>query len=186
MESRNVRELLCLRGPQELAVNPKAPTSGCSLPLFALNSAHRRPPWLRILGWAGLLSAGPGEAGKSAHSPGPRVRSTVFSARLCFVSVTPLERDFCGSKHTFIILSPLLIPSPSGINFLAEKRSGLFRDAPKHIPLRNGNFWVRCLQWQPTFHRFCLALWRFRWLLFQKLSSVEEKKLNRRANSPRS
>ncbi|KAF3817314.1 hypothetical protein GH733_011714 [Mirounga leonina] len=72
-----------LWGPQESPVNLKAPTSGYSLPLFALNSAHRRPPWLRIQGWASLLYAWPGEVGTlHTHLVGGRGPSLVQGQQL--------------------------------------------------------------------------------------------------------
>ena len=131
VESRNVRELLWLRVPQEPPVNLKAPTSGYSLPLFALSSAHRRPPWLRIQGWPSLLCAWPGEVGNLQAHLVQGWDPLRFQLAFVFVSVTPFERGFCGSKCTFIILSPLFIPSPAGINCVpAETGPVLHRDTP--------------------------------------------------------
>ena len=60
--------------------------------------------------------------GDSASSPGPGWGPLPFQLAFVSVSVSPLERGFCGKKHTFIIISPLLTPSPSAINYVPAKK----------------------------------------------------------------
>lgn len=104
--TRIVRELLWLHVPQELPVNLKAPTSGCSLPLFALSSACRPwPPWLRGQRWPNLLCARPGEVqGLCSHLVwGSGLRD--FRLGFIFVSAPPFERDSCNQAHIYHHLS---------------------------------------------------------------------------------
>lgn len=103
---RNVQCVAFSLVPREPSVNLKAPTSGYSLALFALNSTHRCwPPWLWIQGWPSFLYSWPGEVkGLCTHLDrgwGP----LHFQLTNIFVSVTPFERDSCRSRHAFIILS---------------------------------------------------------------------------------
>ena len=66
-------------------------------------------------------SAGPARRRGCGRLTWSRPRSTPFQLAFVSVSVSPLERVFRGNKHAFIIISPLLTPSPSAVNYVPAK-----------------------------------------------------------------
>lgn len=149
MQSRDVQCVAFTPVPQEPSVNLKAPTSGYSLALFALSSAHRgRPPWLWIQGWPSFLYSWPGEVkGLCTHlvwgwSP------LHFQLTNIFVSVTPFRRDSCRGRHTFIILSFVYSPCSGHRLYTSNVKVTSLQWHPKHAAFQNRTFWIRCVPWQ--------------------------------------
>ena len=119
VKSRNAGRLLWLRGPQEPSVNRGAPTSGSSLPVcFRLCT---QTTTLAASSGTARASAGPARRRGCGRLTWSRQRSAPFQLAFVSVSVSPLERGFRGNKHAFIIISPLLTPSPSAVNYVPAK-----------------------------------------------------------------
>lgn len=178
VESRNVHVLLWLWVPQEPPVNLKALTSGCSLPLFALHSAHsQRPPWCES--WDGSLffMYGQGRHKRPALTWSKGEVHRVFQFAFVFVSVTPFER-FLQSRHTFIIISPLLVPYPSGINYAWQTNGQCFAAVPSNThPQRRDTSGLDAPTNNLLPRGFCLLLWQStlllsQWMIFYVEESV--------------